>query len=1787
MNLEIKILNINREHIRKAVAILTIMSILLWQGIPNPTLGATYTFTQTTWSGDGTANSATHGSNQSGWTEYSAKDSDLTVGTSLTLGSSASTTIVTDSGSTNTGFNISGASHSSTALVGTGDSASVKLSGGGSFSITNVQITDSPTYDTSISIGSDGFARIAYFVSSVGLRFAQCTNASCTTSNISTIDSVGATSLGMALGSDGFARISYYDGTNADLKYAQCTNASCSTSNITTLDSTGIVGQGTSIALGADGYARIAYDDSTNADLKFIQCTNDACTTKNTTLVDNGNVHSYYGTSIAMASDGFARISYYHASGGGDLKFVQCTNDACSTNNITIISSGTTDTHGQYNSLVLGADGYARISYYDAANGNLQFVQCTNAACSTNNSSIVDSNNDIGRMTSIGLGSDGFGRISYNDNTNGDLKYAKCTNAACSTSTISTLDSTFTTGYWTSLAVSSEDLTRISYIYQQSSDLRFAFETYNSSGTYTSGAIDIGMGVPSWGNLSWTAGGTGTITMKARSDADGDFSNATAWDSCTSITSGQALSTGGCVTDGDQYIQYQASLSTADGSVSPTLDDVTIGYNIYSTSATLTSSAYDSGDATNVIGTLAWDEDASLPSGTTVTVSLRTASASAGLTGAWTDFTNATANCTKTTGTVTCSSSAIPAGMKDGSDDRWLQYKITLTSTGANTPTVDNINVQYVVNAPPSFDATFGTNGISISQVSDSASADWGKIQIQYKIRDTDTSTGSANPGYVTPSLEYNIGGGWVAITSGYLASGDLDNKVVDNTTYNTYTATWDVKTQIPDTYYATAQIRVTLNDNEGANNTANASSATFALDTKNPTITTFTIDSAADTLSLNLSDDANISYRLSNDSSFTGVDWTSAGAVSYIATPAWTFTGSPSNESVYLQVRDIYGNTASQTAVAPLTPSNIDLRDTSNSTTGDYREFLSWTVYTATSSAAFNKYELYRSTDGGEYSLLTSITNSATNYYTDTSVATTSSYSYKVRYKDTNNDISNYSSSVSDTPDGQGGTDFTAPTITSVSAGTVQATWVTITWTTDELSNSEVGYSASPSTSFSNTQSDASYVTSHSVTVSGLTPNTAYLFRVRSTDVLSNIATDNNSGAGYSFTTAQGPTISDVTTKTVADQIAEITWNTNTDSDSYVIYSASLATLQAGGGSEAGSATLVGTSTEGVYQHNVSLSGLSERTKYYYYVKSTDASSNIVTDKNGGDYFSFTTTFDNKAPTISGVSVLVSTRNSAVIAWNTDENATSQIEYGTSAGTYSTASTLDSTLSVKHAVTLTGLSNNTTYYFRAKSKDAQDNEAASSESSFLTSDVNTVTITVSSGGGGGGGILEDRNPPKITNVKVLNIGAFEASISFDTDELTTGYVLFGNSTDYGKEISSSNFDIHHEIKLFGLNIGNEYHFKIKAQDKQGNFGFSNDDKFTTNFISEALEDLVTLDNAEQFQKQLEGIIASTLPSLIPPFITDLQASEITESGAVVSWSTNVPSYSSVIYATEKEYDKAKENPYPNGVSMTETKTRQHKLTLSNLSPATAYHYQASSFSLPGVVRKSADLTFTTKASKIQAEVARLSNTDAEIRWVTPRETSSFIEYRNAASGKVARTGNDQLIKNHSILIENLTPDTVYNIRAFGNDSKGNVIEADPVRIRTRVDKTAPVISLIKIDNALVPRRTDRLQTVVSWLTDEPANSVVQYEEGIGNPGDKLTNNAGDENAYSNEHIVIITSLKPSTVYRMKILSADESKNVGETAVRTILTPKSAETVLDIILKNFEESFGFLKNLNK
>ena len=96
----------------------------------------------------------------------------------------------------------------------------------------------------------------------------------------------------------------------------------------------------------------------------------------------------------------------------------------------------------------------------------------------------------------------------------------------------------------------------------------------------------------------------------------------------------------------------------------------------------------------------------------------------------------------------------------------------------------------------------------------------------------------------------------------------------------------------------------------------------------------------------------------------------------------------------------------------------------------------------------------------------------------------------------------------------------------------------------------------------------------------------------------------------------------------------------------------------------------------------------------------------------------------DGGVPQIYNIQVLNKTKSGATITWQTNEPASSQVEYGRNTGygmfspiTPQNDPTLNKTAgTINHSVVLNGLSPGTTYHFRVRSKDKDNNKAVSTQ---------------------------------------------------------------------------------------------------------------------------------------------------------------------------------------------------------------------------------------------------------------------------------------------------------------------------------------------------------------------------------------------------------------------------------------------------------------------------------------
>lgn len=121
---------------------------------------------------------------------------------------------------------------------------------------------------------------------------------------------------------------------------------------------------------------------------------------------------------------------------------------------------------------------------------------------------------------------------------------------------------------------------------------------------------------------------------------------------------------------------------------------------------------------------------------------------------------------------------------------------------------------------------------------------------------------------------------------------------------------------------------------------------------------------------------------------------------------------------------------------------------------------------------------------------------------------------------------------------------DTTPPAISNLTLSNVTETSATFSWNTDEAANAVVEYG--PTGAYGSSSTDSSLATSHSITLTGLSSNTSYHYRIKSTDG-SNNTTQSNDNTFATASTSSGPSPTPVvvtvtTTTTTIEYVSSTT---------------------------------------------------------------------------------------------------------------------------------------------------------------------------------------------------------------------------------------------------------------------------------------------------------------------------------------------------------------------------------------------------------------------------------------------------------------------------------------------------------------------------------------------------------------------------------------------------------------------------------------------------------------------
>jgi phosphodiesterase/alkaline phosphatase D-like protein len=500
-------------------------------------------------------------------------------------------------------------------------------------------------------------------------------------------------------------------------------------------------------------------------------------------------------------------------------------------------------------------------------------------------------------------------------------------------------------------------------------------------------------------------------------------------------------------------------------------------------------------------------------------------------------------------------------------------------------------------------------------------------------------------------------------------------------------------------------------------------------------------------------------------------------------------------------------------------------------------------------------------------------------------------------------------------------------------------ASTATIEWLTDEPADTRL--SSGLSIDYDNFIETAEGVRFHSVTLTDLEPGTEYHYAVGSADASGNVVTTDANGTitglsqDHTFTTrstadGQPPVIVNGPLAEIRNNLVILRWRTDELSTSRV----AVGVLPGSDDAAIEGAPVFGEASEIIFDenelvrpHSVTVTGLTPGLDYLFQVSSTDPAGNTVSGVNPtlspklqvpGGFGSFTTTTeeDSQFPVITGgPTVVASTSSSLTVEWDTDESANSTVDFGTNDVT--DGQEVSGSNETTHRVVLTKLAAGTTYSYQVGSTDASGNGA--------TKSAVVVGSTPAS---------EDLTPPVITtDPAVIYVNDRQATISWVTSEAADGEISYGTSSgDLTEIVTEEDFNTTHTLTLTNLGAGTPYFFQVASIDQ------SNNGPATSAIIEFTTE---------------------ALPDLTQPEVSDV-SSVASDKEAVITWSTNEPSDSSVQFGLSGSLDF-------NSGSANDVTT--HSVTLTNLTASTEYSFQVESIDQAGNGPASGTLlTFTTLA---------------------------------------------------------------------------------------------------------------------------------------------------------------------------------------------------------------------------
>lgn len=367
-----------------------------------------------------------------------------------------------------------------------------------------------------------------------------------------------------------------------------------------------------------------------------------------------------------------------------------------------------------------------------------------------------------------------------------------------------------------------------------------------------------------------------------------------------------------------------------------------------------------------------------------------------------------------------------------------------------------------------------------------------------------------------------------------------------------------------------------------------------------------------------------------------------------------------------------------------------------------------------------------------------------------------------------------------------------------------------------------------------------------------------------------------------------------------------------------------------------------------------------------------------------------------------------------------------------------------------------------------------------------------------------------DTTPPNFISIATASAEENEANIVWTTDELAYGYVQYGETAGYGQTTPKSTMaTMDGNASLTNLKSGTVYHYRVVAEDEAGNIAYSED-------------------------RTLETAVEVVAMDSVPPEISQINVSNITTSGANISWTTDELAQGKVEYGKTVSYGSA--TPPATDYAL------EHSITLAALQAGTQYHFRVVVQDESGNSSVSPDEIFTTSTAApaennnpppaeetatttpetptstttpettepapetttpstpftiSQVETSAIGTSTASIVWSTNEPATAQVFYGQgenyASSTPVAGTYKTS----QEIKLVGLKSGTNYFYKVVSTNSAGQTIEKNNFEFNTLYPKKQAIKAPV-IFNLSVPS-VGTSTAIITWNTDVPTTGEVKY----------------------------------------------------------------------------------------